>query len=266
MNCPFCRKYFTKKQLVVDHINQNHGKELEKTGRNAEQELYYASHHTIFGTCMCGCGKPTEWNYKTGKPYKVSPDPKCRERLYQRADQNMMKARNVHVHSLLDDMEHQKEMQSHRPSYNKYRFPDGGEVGYLSKPEQNFLMFCDKIMEFTSNMIQESPEVFKYFDTKTKRWRQYIPDYYLPDYNLLVEIKDGGSHTNTNPAFVKETKYKVAMKDAVMLKQDRYNYIRISGANYGPFVEMLYQIVHEQKPDGKEHKMLYSITETACSI
>lgn len=266
MNCPFCRKYFSKKQRAVDHINQFHQNELEQTGRNAEQELYFFTHHTIHGVCMCGCGRATEWNYKTGKPYKVSTNPECRSRLYQRADQNMMNARNMHVHSLLDDMEHQKAMQSHRPTYSKYRFPDGGEVGYLSKLERGFLTFCDKIMEFTSNMIQESPEVFKYYDSKTRRWRQYIPDYYLPDYNLLVEIKDGGAVKNTNPAFVRETQYKIAMKDAVMLEQDKYNYIRISGSNYGPFVEMLYQIVHEQKPDTKSHGTLYHISETACTL
>lgn len=88
----------------------------------------------------------------------------------------------------------------------------------------------------------------------------YDPDFYLPDYNLLVENKDAG---NTNPAFIKETKYKVALKDEAMKKQNKYNYIRISGTNYGPFVETLFQIVQEKKAGIKSGKTLSIISESA---
>lgn len=265
MNCPYCKRYFAKKQLTIDHINKYHGVELEQSGMDAAQSLYFSTHGTLSASCMCGCGKETGWNKKTGKPYKVSPDPECRKRLYKKADDNMMAARNVHVHTLLHDMQHQTEMQERRPTYGKYKFHDGGEVGYLSKLEQNFLKFCDIIMEFTSNMILTSPEVFQYDDPTTGETRQYIPDYYLPDYNLLIEIKDGGKYENKNPAFIKETKYKVALKDNAMRKQTKYNYIRINGANYGPFVEMLYQIVHVQAPDPNPRKSVIVITEAACT-
>lgn len=261
-NCPYCGKYFNLKQKALDHINDQHGDELEKSGMDAAQMLYYSKWGRITGICMCGCGKETKWNYKTGKPYKLSDDPKCRERVYQKAEQNMMAARGVHVHTLLHDMEHQKEMQTHRPTYSTYRFSDGGEVGYLSQLEMKFLHFCDTIMEFTSNMFTESPEIFKYYDAKDKVWRQYIPDYYLPDYNLIVEIKDAN---NQNPAFVKDTKYKVAYKNKAMQNQTKYNFIIIHGTNYGPFVEALYQIVHKGEPDGKTHKNQVVITETACT-
>lgn len=231
---------------------------------DAAQSLYFSTHGSLSSTCQCGCGKATEWNYKTGKPYKVSPDPTCRKRLYERAEKNMQAARHTSVHSLLNDMEHQKEMQAHRPTYGKYKFPDGGEVEYLSNPEKNFLQFCDVVMDFTSNMILPSPEVFTYHDPNAGVDRKYIPDYYLPDYNLIIEIKDGGKAENTNPAYIKETKYKVALKDDVMRKQTKYNYIRINGANYGPFVETLYQIVHVQAPDKKPHKTVIVVTESAC--
>ena len=104
-------------------------------------------------------------------------------------------------------------------------------------------------------MVQESPEIFTYTDPKDKKSHQYIPDYYLPDYNLLIEIKDGGEHPNTNPAFIRETKYKVALKDDVMRKQKKYNYIKIVDGKYGPFMELLYQITRKdvktyQQPAG----------------
>ena len=263
-NCPYCGKYFAKKQLTVDHINKLHGSRLEADGMDACQSLYFSTHHTLKGKCQCGCGKDTEWNYNTGKPYKVSPDPKCRERLRSIATQNMVKVYGKTT--LLDDMEHQKMMQEHRHTAGEYTFSDGGKVEYLSSLEKNFLMFCDKIMDFTSNMVVDPPENFTYFDPKANKTRTYMPDYYLPDYNLLIEIKDGGEKSNTNPAFIEETKYKVYLKDEAMKRQTRYNYIRISGKNYSKFVEVLYAITHDLDDDAsnKKRKNLVVITESAC--
>lgn len=264
MTCPYCGKYFAVKQKAVDHINQYHSVQLDKDQMDASQSLYYSTHGSIHGLCMA-CGRNTEWNYKTGKPYKVCSDPNCRQILSKRADQNMMKIYGKKT--LLTDMEHQKKMQEHRPTHDYYVFSDGGKVPYLSKLEKNFLWFCDTIVEMTSNMIQDPPEYFTYFDNKDKVERQYMPDYYLPDYNLLVEIKDGGKHPNTNPAFIEETKYKVKLKDDVMKKQKKYNFIRISDKNYGPFVELLYQIIHVKDDTGmsKNNKNLVVITESACT-
>ena len=265
-NCPYCHKYFPKKALAVEHIYKLHSAELQQSGMDAPQALYFSTHGTLHGKCMA-CGKPTEWSTKLGKPYKMCGDPACRQKLRDAALKNHIKVYGKAT--LLNDMEHQKEMQKHRPTAGKYQFKDGGYVDYLSKPEKNFLQFCDKIMDFTSNMIQNSPETFVYYDPVTKTNRQYDPDFYLPDYNLIVEIKDGGSHTNTNPAFVKETKYKVALKDEVMRNQTKYNYIKITDQSYGPFVELLYRIIDEDydsntKQVSTKNKKKYVITEAAC--
>ena len=266
-NCPVCKRYFDKKQKALDHMNKYHAAYLEEVQMDAAQALYASTHQgSIHGKCQCGCGKDTEWNYKTGKPYKLSNDPECRKRLYAVAEQNMMKARGVHVHTILHDMKHQKEMQTHRPTYGHYTFSDGGSVDYLSALEKNFLVFCDKVMEFTSNMFAPCPEAFEYYDPETQTTRQYMPDYYLPDYNLIVEIKDGGKKHNTNPAYMKETGYKVPLKDEVMKAQKKYNYIRISGANYSAFVELLYEIVHNQSDKiTKTKNNFVIITESACN-
>ena len=262
--CPYCGRYADKKQKMLDHINQYHGDRLEADNMDAAQALYFSTHGSLEGRCMCNCGRPTKWNPRTGKPYKVSDDPSCRERLRALAVKNH--TRVYGKATLLDDMEHQREMQKHRPTAGEYTFADGGKVGYLSKPELAFLKFLDTIMDFTSNMVQVSPESFTYHDPKDNVDRKYDPDFYLPDYNLLVEIKDGGEHTNTNPAFVKETKYKVALKDEVMRKQTKYNFIKIVDNNFGPFVELLYQITHVQSDEGmkKPNKTMVVITESAC--
>lgn len=264
MNCPFCRQYFGKKSLAVEHIEKMHGDRLEADGLDASQELYLMTHPSLHGKCMCGCSTPTEWNYKTGKPYKVSPDPKCRERIYQIAQARSVNATGHDQHTLMHDAERQKKMLSNRRITGQYKFADGNTVEYTGKLEMAFLQFCDKVLDLPSYAIQGAPETFTYHDPKTDTDRMYIPDYYLPDYNLIVEIKDGGTKTNGNKAFIEETKYKVALKDAAMKAQNKYNYIRISGNNFGPFLEALYQIVHEREPDEKKRKALVVITEAAC--
>ena len=150
-NCPYCKKYFPKKDLVVDHMYKMHSIELDRDHMDAPQALYYSTHGTLKGQCMCGCGRETEWNPKTGKPFKVSSNPECRKRLREAALKNHVKVYGKET--LLNDMEHQKEMQKHRPTAGKYQFKDGGYVDYFSKPEKNFFLLCVKIMAFFSNII-----------------------------------------------------------------------------------------------------------------
>ena len=265
-NCYYCRKYFAHKKDVVTHIEKVHSDELMRDGLDAAQAHYLSTHASLTDTkCQCGCGRSTEWNPKTGKPYKVSSDPHCRERLRKIAQANLMKARGVDQHTLMSDMNHQREMQKNRKIAGKYTFTsDGGAIEYMGQLELNWLKFCDTILDLPSRCIQDSPQNFTYYDPKTQTTRTYMPDFYLPDYNLIVEIKDGGNHPNGNPKFNEETKYKVALKDEAMKNQTDFNYIRISGTNYGPFLETLYQIVHEQNDDKKPRKNIVVITESAC--
>lgn len=266
MNCPYCRKYFDKKSKAVEHVEKFHSDMLN--GMTPEQAIYYGSHGTIHGVCMCGCGKETDWNYKTGKPYKLSNDPECKKRVYQKADQNYRRVNGESRGTTLStNMRVQKEMQEHRPTAGKYRFKDGGELSYLSKLELNFLRFADTILELPSRMVMDCPFTFKYFDPNDNVYRTYMPDYWLPDYNLLVEIKEGGNHPNTNPAYLKETKYKEKLKDDLMRSQSDYNYIKIVDANYGPLMETLFNIVENKRnPDPKKKKAVIVITESACNI
>lgn len=261
--CHFCGRTARLKDDMIEHLNRYHAKNLEEEGLDAAQSLYKSTHGTIHGRCMV-CGAETDWNEKTGKPHKLCNNPKCRETLRQNAVTN-----HIRVHgkeTLLDDMEHQREMQTNRRTAGTYRFTDGGSVGYLSAPEKNFLQFCNLVLEFRSNMITRSPEFFEYYDPQTDKVRKYDPDYYLPDYNLLIEIKDGGDKTNTNPAFVKDTRYKNYLKDEVMRRQTKYNFIKIAGQNYGPFVELLYRIVHKEpyEDEAQRPKNLVVISEAAC--
>ena len=259
-NCPSCHRYFSKKIDVIDHINKYHSVELDMNHMSAAQWLYASKHGGEWhGKCMI-CGRPTEWNISTMKPYKLCSDPKCKTAVKNQYDKNLKAKYHVSQSELMSDMNHQQDLLSKRSITGYYAFTDGGKVEYVGKLELNFLQFCDKIIGLKSYEVLPSPDVFEYLDTKTGTIRHYRPDAYLPDYNLLVEIKD---KANGNPAFLEETRYKVALKDDAMKKQSKYNYIRISGTNYGPFMEILFKITHGDDKDEPNRKNIIMISESS---
>ena len=68
-NCPSCHRYFSKKIDAIDHINKYHSVELDMNHMSAAQWLYASKHGGEWhGKCMI-CGRPTEWNISTMKPY-----------------------------------------------------------------------------------------------------------------------------------------------------------------------------------------------------
>lgn len=245
---------------------QTHPDSMTDTDMTPDQCLYYYTHGTIKGVCMCGCGKETEWNYKTGKPYKLSPDPACRKRVFEKADRNYKAIHGVSRGEMMKSAEEQKRIQQNRPTHGTYKFQDGGEISYLSKLELSFLKFVDQTMELPSRCIIEAPQSFPYFDEQSKTNRIYMPDYYLPDYNLIVEIKEGGAHANENPEYIKETKYKEYYKDEVMRHQKQFNFIKIVDNKFGPFIEILFHIVQTKSaPTNKKKQTVLVVTESACT-
>ena len=62
------------------------------------------------------------------------------------------------------------------------------------------------------------------------RW--YIPDFYLPKYNLVIEIKDGSKYPQ-------DSKRKSLLKDKAVIKADKFNYIKIVDKNYNDFESFL---------------------------
>ena len=257
--CPYCGRYKPRRDEMFEHMEKYHAAELEREGLDAARALYRSTHGTTEGACMM-CGRPTAWNDATGKPRKLCDDPNCRRKMKAQYDRNLQHARGIDQHTLMSDMEHQREMLRRRHISGTHRFSDGGEVEHVGKLELAFLEFCDRVVGLRANQVLPSPEAFPYDDPKDGQVHLYIPDYYLPDYNLLVEIKD---ENNGNPAFLEETRYKVPLKDEAMRKQRGYNYIRISGTNYGPFMDMLFRIVHDGASGGSKGGPLVVIDETA---
>jgi hypothetical protein len=65
----------------------------------------------------------------------------------------------------------------------------------------------------------------------------YIPDFYFPDLELEIEIKDGGSNPNMHHKIQAVDKVKERLKDKVMENQHKVHYIKIPNKSYSRFLK-----------------------------
>jgi SNF2 family DNA or RNA helicase len=266
--CPICGKYKPKKQEVLDHLTEVHSDTFPQ-GYTPAMYFYSLNHNgSITGKCRI-CNKPTEWVEKSGLPRQLCGSPKCKELASQKADANMMKARGV-VH-MLNDSEHQKKMLAARKISGVYHWSDGKHsFTYTGTYEQHGIEFVDKVLELDPERIQMPGPALPYvYEGVEKFW---ITDIFLEDYNLIVEIKDGGTNKNMHPGFAYNRAIEAA-KDEMMKNQSQYNYIKLTDKNMLPLVDMIEKIRVEQlggvDENGKllgDAKKLIVINENALVV
>jgi hypothetical protein len=234
MNCPLCKKGRGSREQLVEHIEKAHTNQIPDN-MNTYQYLYLLNYGKSNGSCIV-CGAPTPWNTSTQKPARLCGKIECKDALRKEAKSNMDKTYGEGNHPV-NDPEHQAKMQKNKKKNLIYRFKDGGEIICLSKDEYKLLNYLETFLEMTSNDVVECPYVFQYDDNGMKR--NYLPDLYLVHHNLIIEQKD---NNNTNPQFLKETRYKVKLKAEAVEKDGRFNYLIVYGSNYSPLLKTLYDI------------------------
>ena len=242
--CKLCGRVFIDKAHLVAHIDNVHHSQIPE-GWSATRYECYLRTGKIEGHCIY-CGKPTGFNEKTGKYFRLCKDPKCRKAASDAADRNMIG--KFGKTTLLDDPEQQRKMVYARKNSGKYVFEDPDEprykytVMYDSSYGKDFLEMLDNFLMFSGqDIIGPSPHTY-YYEYEGKR-HFYIPDFYIPSLNLEVEIKDGGSNPNTHPKIQAIDKVKEKIKDELMESmKNQINYIKIVNKEYGPFYALLSEL------------------------
>ena len=163
--------------------------------------FYYALTGKVEGKCVT-CGKPTEWNEETQKYNRFCNNPACKAKYKEVFNQRMIK--KYGKVSLCDDPEQQRKMLKARRISGQYQFKDGGKVDYVGSYEKDFLKMMDMFMRFkSSDIMAPSPHTYSYqYEGET---HFYIPDFFIPNLNLEIEIKD---ETTTHPKFLAVDKVK----------------------------------------------------------
>ena len=177
---------------------------------------------------------PTKFNNQT-KRYERFATNREVEMYKKQFTERMMKTYGK-TH-LLDDPDVQRKMLSNRKISDKFKMQDGTLIEYTGTYEKDFLYFLDSVFQWSpTDLISPAPVNITYLDPMTNRNRIYIPDFFIPSLNLLIEIK-----ASDNMHYRERDLPKEKAKDQAATKS-KYNYLKILDKDYQDFMEMLFNL------------------------
>lgn len=235
--CPYCESRISRKDMSF-HINDKH-EEFIPQGQTSLQVAFNSVNKKTepYGNCIM-CGEHTEWNEDKGRYERLCGSKKCHTAYVKMTEERLKKARGVTKKEMLSDPEFQEKMLNNRSISGSYKFSDGGSVNYVGSYEKSFLEFLDKVLKVKSIDIQApGPTISYMYKGKEHFW---ITDFiYLP-YNLVFDIKDGGSNPNNRE--MTEYREKQVAKEKAIAKLNTYNYCRLTDNNFGQLLHVMMEI------------------------
>ena len=238
--CPLCGNHYINPPAVWAHMSKSHTSEIPE-GFSSDRYYYDLTHDGKITVCT-ECKRPTTWNPRTHKYHRLCDRPECRESVRQTFRERMLRTRGTD--NLAADPEHQRNMLKGRSISGTYTWSDGGTTDYTGTYEKAFLECCDLIEDLnSSDILGPSPNTYRY--KYNGEYHFYIPDFYIPDIKLEIEIKDGGSNPNMHHKIQDVDKVKEKLKDRVMLRQHTNHYIKITDKNHDMFITLYNKLVTE---------------------
>lgn len=219
---PLDGKKFNSKAEMYMYIEEQYPNLLSESMPAAR--LYFnLKYSKKTGKCVM-TGQPTEWNTVTER-YERFANEKAKNE-YREMFKRRMKLKYGKTH-ILDDPEQQKKMLSNRKISADYKWNDGTTSRVNSKLEEKFLSFVEATYNFTENCFTEPPTIYYSIDGKTNS-SFYLPDFYVPSLNLIIEIK------GSNPHYQERDKVKEKLKKQATLNEG-FDFIQINDENYVEF-------------------------------
>jgi deoxyadenosine/deoxycytidine kinase len=230
--CPECGMKFSTMSGWSKHIKVHHPT-LIPEGYSDMRFLYFCETGRTCGHCI-QCGHETTWNESNGKYNRFCNNPKCKQEYTKIAKQRMIdKYGKEH---LLNDPNMQRKMLKNKGISGTYKFSNkSGQVDYVGSYEKDFLYIMDHMLGFSAKDIM-GPSPHNYIYMYEGKAHVYIPDFYIPNYNLEIEIK---TDENMHHKIQKVDKEKERLKDEVMNKNPNVNYFKILDKDYTEFFKYL---------------------------
>lgn len=220
--CPLDGKKFNSKPSLYAHLEENYSNLLSE--RMSAARLYFnLKYKKKSGKCVM-TGKETEWN-ETTERYERFANEKAKNE-YREMFKRRMKLKYGKTH-ILNDPEQQKKMLSNRKISSDYKWNDGQTTRVNSKLEIQFLNFVEATYNFTANSFTEPPTIYYSIDKKTNS-SFYLPDFFIPSLNLIIEIK------GSNPHYQERDKVKEELKKQATINEG-FDFIQINDDNYIDF-------------------------------
>ncbi len=232
--CPNCQNFYDDIGWLINHVSKVHGHLIPKEW-TVRQYLFHKRNRTDQPSKCVVCKKFTPWDEERGKYKRLCGSTACKETEARKAKENMV--RKYGKEHLLDDPDTQRKMLENRGISGVYTFKDKSTLKYVGSYEQDFLDFFDHESGLDPSEIQECAITFDYILDNKKHI--YIPDFYMPNFNIIIEIKDGGDNPNNHPKIQNVDKVKEGLKDEAVVNTKQYNYIKITNKEYMPFMDMI---------------------------
>lgn len=250
--CPMCSKEFKDKSSLYFHVEKEHN-DIIPSDMSIPQFLFNLRNKKSYGTCVqCKVNK-TEWNEQAERYDRFCSTP-CKNKYVDEAKRRMI-AKYGKEH-LLNNPEHQQKMLNNRSISGEYKFQsDNTVLKFNSSYEYDFLKYCDVELGLFGAEIVKCPYFFEYEYNNKKHI--YIPDYFLPNYNLIVELKDGGDNPNNHPKIQSVDKIKEVEKDKTMKSQNKYHYIKITDKKYNMFIYVL-NLIRDTNYEDPDFSKMYN--------
>lgn len=222
---PLDGKTFTTRNGLITHIEMNYKNLLvpDKYGDEMTPgRLYFnIKYNKQFGRCVIS-GKPTKWNEATQRYERFYSEKEAK----QYRDEFIARMKNKYgKEHLLDDPDRQKIMLSSRGTTSKYTWKNNRTTEIISKNEGDFLSMLEHTYHFDQTMITEAPTIDYEYEGKS---HFYMPDFYIPSLNLIVEIKA------SNNGYQKDKIPKEKAK-SFATKAKGFNFIQINDNNFTDF-------------------------------
>ena len=105
-----------------------------------------------------------------------------------------------------------------------------------------------------SDIIAPSPHTYYYKYEGKEHF--YIPDFFIPDLGLEIEIKDGGDNPNMHHKIQEVDKVKERYKDVAMKAQKEFHFIKVVNKKYAKFINLVGKLVNDDLSDSERRNKI----------
>ena len=259
--CPYCEKRLERGELI-DHIDKQHS-DMIPENYSSTRVVFNLINKKTQGRCVI-CGKETDWNEDKARYERICNRPQCKKAYIDQTADRLYKKHGKTKQDFLNDPKFQEKMLQNRSISGKYKFRDGGILPYVGSYEKNFLQFMDQFFHVkSSDLIAPGPVIDYKFNGKTHQW---ITDFYYEPYNLVFDIKDGGSNPNTRE--MNEYRAKQIAKEKAIKGMKQYNYIRLTDNQFDQMIELMLELKENliDAPVNTTRKVMIRINEGVSSV
>lgn len=232
--CCYCEERLTRPQLP-SHIQKKH-EDMIPEGHTALRVAFNIVNKKTEGHCII-CEQVTAWNEQKGRYERLCGREACKKAYAAMAHKRVKDV--LGTDCVLRDPRYKEEMLkkmlANRKISGTYKFSDGGTLGYTGTYERKVLEFMDKIMHIEStDILSPGPSIQYRYNGED---HMYISDFLYVPYNLIIEVKDGGSNPNNRP--MEEYRQKQIAKEDAVRSDGTYNYLRLTNNEFSQLMEVM---------------------------